>query len=136
MVGGLCRMLPVSPADPLPVEFVAGGEGSPDGVDFAALSGVFAPRKIADRGRREELIGDDDDDSDKRNTATLSSRCRAQPHKHKAPRSTLLDLDDVAPSLLDACTRCSLAPATTSQKRHKLWVLHPHEQWWKHADGP
>lgn len=55
-VFGLCRMLPVSPADPLPVEFVAGGDGSPDAVDFAALSGVLSwvPRNIADRGRRDE----------------------------------------------------------------------------------
>lgn len=58
----------LSPVEPLPVEFVAGGEGRPDDVDAApGLSGGSGrsgsllsscggndPRKIADKGRLEE----------------------------------------------------------------------------------
>jgi len=57
----------LSPVEPLPVEFVAGGEGRPDEVDAAlglsggsGRSGMICslgsndPRKIADKGRLEE----------------------------------------------------------------------------------
>lgn len=60
----------LSPVDPLPVEFVAGGDGRPDAVETAlGLSGgsgrsgmlsslgslgVNDPRNIADKGRLEE----------------------------------------------------------------------------------
>ena len=51
---GLCRMLPVSPADPPPVKFIVNRKDTLDGVNFAALSYVCPPRKTTDGGRRKE----------------------------------------------------------------------------------
>ena len=54
MGSGLCRMLPVLPADPLPVKFVVNRKHTLDGVNFAVLSYVFPLRKTTDGGRHKE----------------------------------------------------------------------------------